>query len=565
MNIEIEVNGQIIKARKGEMLLDALKANGIHVPTLCHLEGFKPSGACRICVVEAEGRQDLIPACSFPAEEWMKIKTHSSRVIKARRTILELLLSCHSGGCLYCDRNQTCELQKLASELNVGEHRFSTGRKRKKMDTTSQSVLRDPSKCVLCGRCVRVCEEVEEVAALDFLRRGSRTEVGTVLDKGLNYSSCVNCGQCILVCPSGALQDKSHVDQAIQALQDPKKYTVAIIDPALKISLSEQFGYRSGQEFTSLLATALRRIGFKKVYSSAWGNEFETGLLVTEFEKKLDEKNEGPLFTATCPSFVRYLEQNRQDLLPSLISIRPGRQIMTHLLKAMLSAQNNLPASGIQVIYLTACTAAKGELHSPDRMRHPSFYPDIVLTSREVYKLIRLFGTQIDKLNPEYPEDLFGTDVRSGYLHAQSGGSLEAAIRILQVRKPELAVQTDKLARLKGSKEVKECSFDLDGESINVTAISGLSQFESWMKESKSKKKRTHLVEVMACPFGCINGGGQPIGVADRNLKARSKAVAEMDELYSGVEQRGSVCIPFDFQWGDNELNVDYSSRPVIR
>ena len=565
MNIEIEVNGQIIKARKGEMLLDALKANGIHVPTLCHLEGFKPSGACRICVVEAEGRQDLIPACSFPAEEWMKIRTHSSRVIKARRTILELLLSCHTGGCLYCDRNQTCELQKLASELNVGEHRFSSGRKRKKMDTTSQSVLRDPSKCVLCGRCVRVCEEVEEVAALDFLRRGSRTEVGTVLDKGLNYSSCVNCGQCILVCPSGALQDKSQVDQAIQVLQDPKKYTVALIDPALKISLGEQFGYRAGQEFTSLLATALRRIGFKKIYSSAWGNEFETGLLVAEFQKKLDEENEGPLFTATCPSFVRYLEQNRQDLLPSLISIRPGRQIMTHLLKAMLSAQNNLPASDIHVLYLTACTAAKGELHSADRIMNPSFYPDIVLTSREVYKLIRLFGTQIDKLNPEYHEDLFGTDIRSGYLHAQSGGSLEAAIRILQVRKPGLVIQADKLARLRSSKEVKECSFDLDGESIHVAAISGLSQFESWMKESKSKKKRSHLVEVMACPHGCINGGGQPIGLPDRNLKARSKAVAEMDELYSGVEPRGSVCVPFDFQRGGNDLNVEYSGRSVIR
>ncbi len=565
MNIEIEVNGQIIKARKGEMLLDALKANGIHVPTLCHMEGFKPSGACRICVVEAEGRQDLIPACSFPAEEWMKIRTHSSRVIKARRTILELLLSCHTGGCLYCERNQTCELQELASELNVGEHCFSSGRKRKKMDTTSQAVRRDPSKCVLCGRCVRVCEEVEEVAALDFLRRGSRTEVGTVLDKGLNYSSCVNCGQCILVCPSGALQDKSYLDPAIQALQDPKKYAVAIIDPALKISLSEQFGYRPGQEFTTLLATALRRIGFKKVYSSAWGNEFETGAVVTEFQKKLVEKHEGPLFTATCPSFVRYLEQTRQDLLPSLISVRPGRQIMTHLLKSMLPAQNNLPASGITIFYLTACTAAKGELHTPDRMTNPTFYPDMVLTSREVYKLIRLFGTQIDKLHPEYQEDLFGTDVRSGYLHSQSGGSLEAAIRILQVRQPGLAVQADKVARLKGLKEVKECTFDLDGEAIHVAAVSGLAQFESWMKESRSKKKRTHLVEVMACPFGCINGGGQPVGGTDRNLKVRSKAVAEMDELYSGVEPRGSVSVPFDFQWGENDLNVEYTSRSVIR
>jgi NADH dehydrogenase/NADH:ubiquinone oxidoreductase subunit G len=557
MNIEIEVNGKMIKARKGEMILDALNENGIHVPTLCHLEGFKPSGACRICVVEAEGRNDLIPACSFPVEEWMKIKTHSARVIQARRTILELLLTCHSGGCINCDKNQTCELQELAAELNITEHRYIAGSRRKKLDVTSPSILRDPTKCVLCGRCVRVCEEIEEVAALDFLRRGSRTEVGTVLDKGLNYSSCINCGQCILVCPTGALQEKSSFDHAVRALQEPGSFPVALIDPALAVTMNEWFGHKPGLDFTNLLATALKRIGFRKVYSSAWGNEYETGLAVDEFFNKRKDRGDRPLFLSGCPAFVRYVEQSRQDLLPDLLPVRPGRQIMTHLLRKQ--------QEGSMVFYLTACTAAKSEIQSQDKIARPSFYPDFVLTGREVYKLIRLFGIRMEDLSVESQLDLFGAQARSGYLHAVTGGYLEAGLRIIQSRNPGTTVPHEKITKLKGLKDVKECSFELNGENIHLAAIGGIGQFEQWMKESASRKKHTHLIEVMACPNGCINGGGQPMTGIDRNLRARVKAVGEMDDLYSGVETREKMEIPFDFTWEEDDLTVKFGVRSVIR
>jgi len=557
MNVEIEVNGKMIKAKKGEVILDALNANGIHVPTLCHLEGFKPSGACRICVVEAEGRRELIPSCSHPVEEWMKIKTHSPRVIKARRTILELLLTCHSGGCINCDKNQTCELQELAAELNISEHSYIPGSRRKRIDVTSPSVLRDPAKCVLCGRCVRVCEEVEEVAALDFLRRGSRTEVGTVLDKGLNYSSCIHCGQCILVCPTGALQEKSSFDAAVRALQDSGGYPVALIDPALAASMNEWFGYKPGLDFTNLLATALKRIGFRKVYSSAWGNEYETGLAVDEFFKLRKKREDRPLFLSGCPAFVRYVEQSRPDLLNDLLPVRPGRQIMTHLLKKQ--------QEGSVVFYLTACTAAKSEIQSQDRISRPTFYPDFVLTAREVYKLIRLFGIRMEDLAVETQQDLFGAQVRSGYLHAVTGGYLEAGLRIIRSRYPGTAVPHDKIAKLKGLKDIKECSFELEGDNIHLAAIGGIAHFEDWLKETASRKKQAHLVEVMACPNGCINGGGQPITGSERNLRARIKAVGEMDDLYSGVETRDKMEIPFDFTWAEDDLEIKFGIRSVIR
>jgi iron only hydrogenase large subunit-like protein/ferredoxin len=565
MNIEIEVNGQKIKAKKGDMILDALRSNGIHVPTLCNMEGFKPSGACRICVVEVEGRQDLIPACSFPVEEWMKISTHSGRVIKARRTILELLLSCHASGCLYCDRNQTCELQKLAVELNVNDHQFSGFSVAKKKDYTSQAILRDPLKCVICGRCVRVCEEVEKVAALDFLRRGSRTEVGTVLDKGLNYTSCVDCGQCILVCPTGALKERSHVDQVVKVLQDPTRYAVALVDPAVLVSIGEYFGQKTGYELTSILATSLRRMGFKKVYSTAWGNEYEMGLAVIDFLEGRARSEAGPALVSNCPSFVKYVEQNRPDLLPNLSRVRPGRQIQTHLIRKMLATQTGRPVSDISVVHLSACTAIKSELQSPKKIEQPTWFPDFALTTRELHRLILLYGIRIDSIKTEARADIFGVPVRSGYLPAVAGGFLEGCLRILAARNPEWKVPQDRIPKLRGLKEVKEYSFELRGEQYTLASVSGLSQFEEWLKDIRQKKRKVDVVEVMVCPHGCINGGGQPVTGPDRNLRARMKGVVEMDELYSGVEVRQKLEIPFDYHLNVDELKVDFTERDVIR
>ena len=565
MNIEIEVNGQRIKARKGDMILSALKDNGIHVPTLCHMEGFRPSGACRLCVVEVEGRPDLIPACSFPVEEWMKISTHSARVIQARRTILELLLSCHPGGCLYCEKNRICELQSLASELNVTGHQNSGVATLRKKDLTSQAVIRDPAKCVICGRCVRTCQEVLQVAALDFLRRGSRTEVGTVLDKGINYTSCVDCGQCILVCPTGAIQERIHIEPVIKLLQDKSKYPVAIVDPAVVVSICELFGHKSNHEFNSLLATAFRRIGFKKVYSASWGNEYEMGLAVSTFMEKRERFGTGPALISTCPAFVRYIRQSRPDLLPNLLQVRPGRQIMAHVARVMLAEQTHRRPEEISVVHFTSCTAIKSEIQSPEKLKKPGFYPDHVLTTRELYRLIRLFGIHLDDLRPESQADLFGTAVRSGYLPALAGGFIEGCLRILAASRPELALPPEKIGKLKGLKEIKECACEFSGQPYTLASVSGLATFEKWLAEVKLKKRKIDVVEVMACPNGCINGGGQPLSGSDRNLRIRMKGVLDMDDLYSGVEVRQLPAMPVDYSLNPQDLIPEFTQRLIIR
>lgn len=565
MIIEIEVNGRKIKTQKGELILDTLKANGIHVPTLCNLEGYKPSGACRICVVEVEGRSDLVPSCSYYVEEWMKIHTHSARVIRARKTILELLLSNHTDGCLYCDRGRWCKLQDLASELNVTERKYTGRLVRKKIDNTSQSIIRDPAKCILCSRCVKVCEESQVVAALDFLNRGSRTEVGTVLDKGLNYTSCISCGQCIQVCPTGALKERSHLDQVGMMLQDRGKIPVAMIDPAVFVTLGEFFGSKPGQEFSSVLINALRRIGFQKVYGTGWAMEYQAGKLAGMLAERNSQTGNGPLLLSECPSVVKYISQSRPDLLPSLVPLKPARHLMTRMLREKVAGQTGRPHADISVVYLTACTSSKDESLAALKKKDPSFFPDFSLTTREVFRLIRLFGIQVESLSPESQEDVLGTGSKSGHLSAISGGYLEMLTRILQAREPDLKVSGEKLGKLRATRDVKDTICEKNGNRLVMASVSSIAQFEAYLKEARQKRKKTDLLEVMACQHGCINGGGQPCRGSDRNLRARLKGIVEWDEKYSGIQTRERLELPEGVSLNEDDFMAEFSPRQIIK
>lgn len=563
--IEIEVNGRKIKTQRGELILDTLKANGIHVPTLCNLEGFKPSGACRICVVEVEGRPDLVPSCSFIVEEFMKIRTHSERVIKARKTILELLLSNHDDSCLSCDRGRWCKLHELAYELNVTERKFGRPVGRKKIDNTSQSLIRDPGKCILCSRCVRVCEELQHVAALDFLKRGSRTEVGTVLDKGLNYSSCISCGQCIQVCPTGALKEKSHLDQVGKLLQDKSKIPVALVDPAVFVTLGEFFGYKAGSEFTSIFINALKRIGFQKVYGTGWGMEYQAGNLVSLMLEKNSDDPAGPMILSECPSVVRYITQSKPGLISSLVPLKPANQLMSRLLRESVSKLEGVQMQEVSIVYLTACTAVKSETAAALKIREPGSLPDFSLTTREVYRLIRLYGIDITSLNPEFTQDYFGTGVKSGQMSAISGGYVEMLTRIMQARKPELIIAGDKAGKLRGIRDVKESTCEIDDRKLTLASVSSIVQFESYLKEIKNKNRKIDLVEVMACQHGCINGGGQPCRGADRNLRNRLKAVLEWDDRFSGIQTKDHLELPSGIKLADEELTAVFTSRLITK
>jgi iron only hydrogenase large subunit-like protein/ferredoxin len=565
MSIEIEVNGRKIRTQQGELILDALRVNGIHVPTLCNLEGFKPSGACRICVVEIEGRNDLIPSCSYFVEDKMKISTHSARVIKARKIILELLLSNHNDGCLYCDRGRWCKLQDLASELNISERKFGDSSTRKKIDNTSQAIIRDPGKCILCSRCVRVCEELQVVASLDFLNRGSRTQVGTVLDKGLNYSSCISCGQCIMVCPTGALKERSHLDQVESLLQDNKKIPVALVDPSILVTLGEYFGYKPGREFTSIFYNALRRIGFQRIYGTDWGMEFQAGNVATMVRNRVSDRQNNPLILSECPSVVRYISQSRPELIPTLVPLKPANQLMSLMIRQLVGTQLQQPISDVSVVYLTSCTAAKPDTSAAQRTKDPGSWPDYALTTREVFRLIRLFGIKIDSLNTESHEDIFGSGVKSGHLSAISGGYIEMLARILLVRIPGLKTNGEKSGKVKGTKDPKEILLEGDGFQFGLSAVSSIAQFESYLKEIISKKRRVDFIEVMACQHGCINGGGQPCRGSDRNLRNRLKGINEWDEKFSGIQTKESLEIPNDQVLREEDYTAVFAPRMITK
>ena len=268
MVIEVEVNGKKIKADKGDTILDTLYNNGIKVPTLCRMEGFSPTGACRMCVVEVEGKSGLIPSCSYPIEESIKIRTHSPRVIRARKMLVELLLSNHPDDCLYCIRNGNCELQDLAVELNVRERRISGEKSKVNSDHSSPGIIRDPAKCILCGRCVRVCEEILDVSTFDFIKRGNKTAIATSMNKDLNFSNCINCGQCIMTCPTGDLHEKTNFDIVQDMINNPDITVIAQYSPTISVSLSEELGLRSGKDISGILVAALKRIGFNKIFDS---------------------------------------------------------------------------------------------------------------------------------------------------------------------------------------------------------------------------------------------------------------------------------------------------------
>jgi len=286
MAIQIEVNNNKIKAKKGETILSALQRNGMSVPTLCWVKDLFPTGACRMCVVEVEGARNLITACSHPVNDGMKIKTHSNRVIKSRKTIIELLLSNHPDDCLYCARNKSCELQNLAEELNVRERKISGSKNDYHLDLSSVSLVRDPAKCILCGRCVRVCEEIEGVSAIDFINRGNKTIVGTAYEEGLNISSCVNCGQCIIVCPTGALYEKPHYEEIQLNLNNPNKTVIVQYAPAISVSLAEEFGMKAGTNVIGLMNSALRKIGFDIVFDTS----FSADLTIMEESAELIQR-----------------------------------------------------------------------------------------------------------------------------------------------------------------------------------------------------------------------------------------------------------------------------------
>jgi iron-only hydrogenase group A len=530
MIFNVEINGRKIIARRDETILSLLNRSGIRVPTLCHMSGFAPTGACRMCVVEIEGLHDLVPACSHLIEEWMKIHTHSQRVLSARRTLVELLLANHPDDCLYCDKSGLCELQKLADELNVTERKFRCKKRSVLIDRNCPSIERNPGKCILCGRCIRVCNEIIGVSAIDFIGRGSKSSIGTILNKGLNDQACVKCGQCIMVCPTDALKERSSFQKVVDALNDKNLHCVLQFSPTVPISVAEEFGLKSGKDILNLLKTAVIQMGFKQVFDTSFGADVTIINVASEFISRWKRKEKLPMFTSCCPSWMKYIEEFCPDFNDNPAASKSPQLILGSLIKTDYGPRRSIPVKNIFSVSVMPCTAKKyeAEANQSDEINPAGI--DAVLTTRELIKLIKLFGINFNSLEMEPIEIYFGVQSSAGRLFGTAGGALEGIIRTIYFNLAGQELPGYKIMETRGFKGRKEVKIKIGKNHFGFAAVSGLANAKILLDEIRHGREDLQLIEVMACPNGCINGGGQRYGSDEKIMKARMKSLYDVDE-----------------------------------
>ncbi len=527
--ITIHVNTRPVEASPGETVLDVLRRIGVKVPTLCHIPGLTPTGACRLCVVEVEGMNGLVPSCAYPVADGMKVHTHSPRAVRARKTIVELLLASHPDDCLYCLRNHHCQLQDLAAELGVRERRYAGEHPRHNLDVSDPALVRDPDKCILCGKCVRFCEEVQGVAAIDFIQRGSRTMVTTAFNQGLNVSSCVNCGQCITVCPTGALREQSHIKEVTDALRDPDRFVVIQHAPSVSVTLAEEFGMKQGRDVCGALTAALRRLGFDRVFDTAFAADLTIMEEAAELVHRIRNGGPLPMMTSCSPGWIKFVEQYYPDFLPNLSTCKSPQQMLGAIIKSYFAQKEGIDPGRIFSVTVMPCTAKKFEASRPEMSLDGLPTVDAVLTTRELARMIRLRGLDLANLEPESADTPLGERSTAGKLFGVSGGVMEAALRTAHHMLTGQDLPELKLQKLRGLKSVKEARVEIAGQEYGVAAVSGLANASALLEEIRAGRQDLHFIEVMTCPGGCIAGGGQPYGTDLDAVRARMKALYQID------------------------------------
>jgi len=533
MDFQIEVNNKKLDAKQGETILDVLNRNGMKVPTLCHIKDMIPTGSCRMCVVELENNGRLVPSCSFPASPEMIIKTHSPRVVDARKTIVELLLSNHPDDCLYCVRNENCELQSLSREHHVTERRIKGVKNNFNIDRSSASLVRDPDKCILCGRCVRVCEEVMGVSAIDFIGRGSKTHIGTAYDGGLNTSSCINCGQCIMVCPTGALHEKSHYGEVLDALNNPNKKVVVQYAPAISVSLAEAFHMKAGEDINGLLNAVLRKIGFDYIFDTTFSADLTIMEESAELIHRIVNGGKMPMFTSCCPAWVKYAEEFAPEFLPNLSSCKSPQQMMGAVIKTYFAENESIKPEDIYSVSIMPCTAKKFEAQRTSMTRKGLTDVDAVLTTRELVDLIKMYGIQIEQLDPESADSPMGARSSAGKLFGASGGVMEAALRTAYFKLTGKEMVKFKVNEIRGMQGRKETKVQIGDLELGIAVVSGMANAKVLLDEIRNGRNDVHFVEMMACPGGCIAGGGQRIGAGLEAIRARMQSLYNIDDKES--------------------------------
>ena len=572
--VRINVNNRTVEARDGEMILGALRRAGVDVPTLCHVPDLFPSGACRMCVVELPGQGKLVPSCAYPVSEGLEVLTHSPRVIRARKTVVELLLANHPDDCLYCVRSGSCELQTLAEQLGVRERRYSGQRAGRKLDTSSPSIIRDPAKCILCGRCVRMCEEIQGVAAIDFIGRGSRATVGTAFDEGLNVSSCVNCGQCINVCPTGALREQSSLKEVADALNDPDRIVVIQHAPAVSVTLAEEFGVKPGKDICDTMTTALRRLGFDRVFETSFSADLTIMEEASELVRRVQTGGPLPMMTSCSPGWIKFVEQFYPDFTENLSTCKSPQQMLGAVIKTFFAEREGIDPSRLFSVAAMPCVAKKFEARRPEMARGGLPDIDAVLTTRELARMIRMRGLDLKGLDAEAADTPFGRRSSAGKIFAASGGVMEAAIRTAHWLISGEDMDRLDVRPVRGLDGVKEAKVVVNDLTLGVAVASGLGGARSLLDQVRAGRDDLHFIEVMTCPGGCIAGGGQPYGADRAAVRARMRALYKIDrdETLRTSHANPSIKRLYDEFLGEplshkshELLHTRYAAREVMR
>jgi NADH-quinone oxidoreductase subunit G/NADP-reducing hydrogenase subunit HndD len=511
------------------MLLETLRRAKVDVPTLCHLPGLAPTGACRMCVVELVNQNRLVPSCAYPVAEGMKVRTHSPRVLRARKTIVELLLADHPDDCLYCVRNGHCELQDLAEQLGVRERRYTGAKGEDKIDTSSPAITRDPAKCILCGRCVRVCEEIQGVAAIDFIGRGSSARVDTAFGEGLNVSSCIHCGQCVMACPTGALREQSHLKEVVEALDDPERFVVVQHAPAVSVTLAEEVGLKAGTDVCGAMTAAMRLLGFDRVFETSFGADLTVMEEASELVHRLRNGGRLPMMTSCSPGWIKFVEQFYPDFIGNLSTCKSPQQMLGAVTKSFFAERSGIDPARIFSVAVMPCTAKKFECQRPEMSDHGRPDIDAVLTTRELARLIRMRGLDVAGLEPEAADTPFGQRSSAGKIFATSGGVMEAAIRTAHWLVTGRELEHLEVKAVRGLQGVKEARVAIDGLELGVAVIGGLGNARRLLDEIIAGRRDLHFIEVMTCPGRCIAGGGQPYGTDPAAVRARMRALYKID------------------------------------
>ncbi len=510
-NITIKINGLEVSAPKGSTILEAARLAHIEIPTLCFLKEINEIGACRICVVEVKGARSLVASCVYPISEGMEIWTNSPKVLESRKKTLQLLLSNHERKCLSCVRSGNCELQQLSKELGVDDEAYYDGEKTSScIDDSAAHMLRDNSKCILCRRCIAVCEKTQGIGVIGANMRGFATFVGSAFDMGLGETSCVSCGQCIAVCPTGALQEKSQVDEVLAAIADPSKHVIVQTAPAVRAALGEEFGYPIGTNVEGKMAAALRRIGFDKIFDTNFSADLTIMEEAHEFLDRVQNHGVLPMITSCSPGWIKYCEHYFPDMTENLSTCKSPQQMFGAIAKSYYAEKVGIKPEDIVSVSIMPCTAKKFEINRPDQAANGVPDVDYSLTTRELGRMIKKVGIKFNTLPDEEFDAPLGLGSGAGVIFGATGGVMEAALRTAVEKLAGIKLESLDFTDVRGMNGIKEASYQVAGLDIKVAVASGLGNARELLNKVKAGEANYHFIEIMGCPGGCINGGGQP-------------------------------------------------------